>query len=49
MYRPIDIESASRSVYLPNYNAFEIFGLDFMIDSNLQISLIEVNTNPCLE
>lgn len=28
---------------------FEIFGLDFMIDSNYQVWLIEVNTNPCLE
>lgn len=28
---------------------FEIFGLDFMIDSNFHVWLIEVNTNPCLE
>ena len=28
---------------------FEIFGYDFMIDSNLKTWLIEVNTNPCLE
>lgn len=28
---------------------FEIFGLDFMIDSNYNVWLIEVNTNPCLE
>ena len=27
----------------------EIFGYDFMIDSNLRPWLIEVNTNPCLE
>lgn len=28
---------------------FEIFGLDFMIDINYGVWLIEVNTNPCLE
>jgi Tubulin-tyrosine ligase family len=27
----------------------EIFGYDFIIDSDLQPWLIEVNTNPCLE
>ena len=30
-------------------NNFEIFGMDFMIDSNLDVWLIEINTNPCLE
>ena len=30
-------------------NTFEIFGYDFMIDDELKIKLIEVNTNPCLE
>lgn len=30
-------------------NTFEIFGLDFMIDENFKVWLIEVNTNPCLE
>jgi tubulin monoglycylase TTLL3/8 len=30
-------------------NAFEIFGLDFMIDESYHAWLIEVNTNPCLE
>lgn len=28
---------------------FELFGLDFMLDSNWNLYLIEVNTNPCLE
>lgn len=28
---------------------FELFGLDFMIDSEFNLWLIEVNTNPCLE
>jgi D-alanine-D-alanine ligase-like ATP-grasp enzyme len=27
----------------------EIFGLDFMIDENFKVWLIEINTNPCLE
>ena len=28
---------------------FEIFGYDFIIDSEFNVWLIEVNTNPCLE
>jgi D-alanine-D-alanine ligase-like ATP-grasp enzyme len=28
---------------------FEIFGFDFILDANLHLWLIEVNTNPCLE
>lgn len=28
---------------------FELFGLDFMLDENFNVYLIEVNTNPCLE
>lgn len=28
---------------------FELFGLDFIIDSAFKPSLIEINTNPCLE
>ena len=28
---------------------YEIFGMDFMIDHDLNVWLIEINTNPCLE
>lgn len=30
-------------------HCFEIFGYDFMIDSEFKVWLIEVNTNPCLD
>lgn len=30
-------------------NILQIFGYDFMIDEDLKVWLIEVNTNPCLE
>ena len=30
-------------------NCFELFGLDFMLDKDMNCFLIEVNTNPCLE
>lgn len=29
--------------------SFELFGLDFIVDSQFRPFLIEVNTNPCLE
>jgi D-alanine-D-alanine ligase-like ATP-grasp enzyme len=29
-------------------HCFEIFGLDFFIDSELKVWLIEVNENPCI-
>ena len=28
---------------------FEIFGYDFLIDEKINVWLIEINTNPCLE
>ena len=31
------------------YNGFEVMGFDFMLDDNLNLTLIEVNTNPCLD
>jgi len=31
------------------HNTFEMFGYDFMLDSDFRLYLIEVNTNPCLE
>lgn len=30
-------------------STFELFGFDFIIDEDLNTSLIEINTNPCLE
>lgn len=32
-----------------DYNGFEFMGFDFMLDDNLQLTLLECNTNPCLE
>lgn len=28
---------------------FEMFGYDFMVDNDMTVWLIEVNTNPCLD
>ena len=30
-------------------NSFELFGMDYMIDEDFKVYLIEINTNPCLE
>ena len=30
-------------------NQFELLGYDFMIDNDMNVFLIEVNTNPCLD
>jgi len=32
-----------------DYHGFEWLGFDFMLDDDLQLTLIEVNTNPCLD
>ena len=42
---------AVRKLLNPNKRkfCFEIFGYDFIIDSEFNVLLIEVNTNPCLE
>ena len=45
---------AVKSVYqkidpLKRMYTYELFGLDFMIDSKFNPWLIEINTNPCLE
>lgn len=44
-----DAEFPSRSHDQENYNAFELLGFDFMLDDDIQLYLIEVNTNPCLD
>lgn len=43
---------AVRSKIVPvkrSAHCFELFGYDFIIDSDFNTWLIEVNTNPCLE
>ena len=42
-------ESASQKIIKEDQEvAFELIGLDFMIDEELKVYLIEVNKNPCL-
>ena len=38
--------SPSRNLH---HHTFEIFGFDFMLDSDFKVYLIEINTNPCIE
>ena len=46
----MSVESVSQKINRNRrVHCFEIFGYDFMIDSELKVWLIEVNTNPCLE
>lgn len=42
---------ATRKIIDPSKrrNCFELFGYDFIIDEDLNVWLIEVNTNPCIE
>ena len=50
LYRPPQThEGVSRSAEAIHYNGFELLGFDFMLDSQLKLTLIEVNTNPCLD
>ena len=46
-----DTMKASFQIIDPNrkLHSFELLGYDFMIDQQLKVWLIEVNTNPCLE
>ena len=51
--REIALEVVRSSFHKLNPNrkdyCFELFGLDFLVDSSFKPYLIEVNTNPCLE
>ena len=41
-------KSVKHKLIKQNYT-FELFGYDFILDEDLNLVLIEVNTNPCLE
>jgi hypothetical protein len=42
-------KATSRQIIEESDNtSFELFGFDFMIDTDLKVWLIEVNQNPCL-
>jgi tubulin monoglycylase TTLL3/8 len=43
------LEDQSRAELGANNSCFELFGYDFMMDDDLKLAMIEVNTNPCLE
>lgn len=42
------VKSVKGKLVRQNYT-FELFGYDFILDEDLNLVLIEVNTNPCLE
>lgn len=44
----ITFESA-KSQLKQSRASFELFGFDFLVDSQYETWLLEVNTNPCLE
>ncbi len=49
-YAALAMTSAKRKLNpLKRKYCFEIFGYDYIIDSDLNVWLIEVNTNPCIE
>ena len=43
------LESVRKKLKTTKGCCFELFGYDFMLDNDLGLWLIEVNTNPCLE
>lgn len=46
----LTFQAIKKSFLLKEYKyCFELFGYDFIIDDLLNVWLIEVNTNPCLE
>jgi hypothetical protein len=46
-----DVIKASYCLLDPNCreNNFELFGVDFLVDEQMKLWLLEFNTNPCLE
>jgi tubulin monoglycylase TTLL3/8 len=40
---------AARDMVIHRENAHEMFGYDFMVDTNLNVWLIEVNSSPSME
>lgn len=45
----VSVKVAKKLNPLKRKHCFELFGLDYMFDADLNVWLIEVNTNPCLE
>jgi tubulin monoglycylase TTLL3/8 len=45
----VDVMKSSFRAMEGKKNAFEIFGLDFIVDENLKVWLIEVNSSPTFE
>ena len=45
----ISLNSVKKKINNDCKYCFEIFGYDFIIDQDLNVWLIEVNTNPCIE
>ena len=41
--------TAAKIHYKKRMQCFEIYGYDFMVDTDFKVWLIEVNTNPCLD
>ena len=44
------VQTLLKKIILLKFNIiYQIFGLDYMIDDDFKIYLIEFNTNPCFE